>query len=150
MVLDPGYLGCFKDSDIDYTTRVAIGARNLTTKSCLDQCHEPFWTPRPQYAGPMGELCVCFSAQYFSSSDTRPNAHDDSDCNVPCEGDVNDACGGRGPTGEIELIPVYDCTSLETLKVLGKTDESLFASKSLPSRSKENLSTVFFDSTRLI
>ena len=113
--LDPGYLGCFNDSDIDYTTRVAIGTRNLTTQSCLDQCHEPFWTPRPQYAGPMGDVCVCFSARYFSSSETRPDALDDADCNLPCDGDINDVCGGRGSTGEIELIPVYDCTSFRPL-----------------------------------
>ena len=90
----PGYVGCFPNTNTDL---IEI-RNNMTIQKCLELCRQK----RTIYAVLRARnTCRCQNGTFLDE-----NKKDDSECNIPCIGDGNDICGGRGK-GQ-ERISVYE------------------------------------------
>ncbi|XP_072022780.1 uncharacterized protein [Amphiura filiformis] len=98
----PGYVGCFNRNNIYTNLLKDIGSRqNMTTRLCIHLCQEEYGTLR--FAGLVdGNMCICLDEDFLKNG---ANKEKDRNCNVPCEGDETDICGGS-----TAWCSIYDVT----------------------------------------
>ena len=73
------------------------GDASLTVAKCKDTCYRRAY----QFAGvQQGDQCWCSS--YVGGEWT----HNQGDCNVPCTGDQNASCGGKGLLNVVKALEI--------------------------------------------
>lgn len=83
------YQGCFKDSSDRMFDTMHYLFQTCSAKTCVDLCRNGGFV----YAGTQyGNECYC--GNKFPSPPNHP-AVDENECEMECEGDANEKCGGR-------------------------------------------------------
>ena len=105
------YLGCFTDDVNGYVlthtmyspdSPPPVQVTDMSVDKCFALCLERSSAPAVQYAGlEEGDQCFC---GIEGTNYARLGRREDSDCNIPCVGDISQTCGGDS------AIAIYDCT----------------------------------------
>ncbi|XP_072037180.1 uncharacterized protein [Amphiura filiformis] len=94
----PGYLGCYVDEDDRVLSDTRMNDGDMTIRKCIDFCQ----TRTMRYAG-VQYSTECFCGVEGSNYD-RLGRKDDSECDMTCEGNSDEICGGTW------RMSIYDLT----------------------------------------